>query len=153
MGLPPPIQPTDSKRASDAEHLKLLAIFHYILGALSLCSILFILLHYMLFSTFFNNPDFFPEGEKPPEMPEGFFILIMAFYVLGALFSIVSGGLLIASARFIQKRKNRTFSIIVAGLCCLMFPFGTILGVFTLMKLLSDSVKIAYTESESTGVA
>lgn len=148
MNSPPPVPISAERRVVDAEHLKLLAIFHYILGALSLCSLIFILFHYLMFSAFFNDPDFL---EFPPEIPEEFSLLFTGSYVLGALFAIIGGGLLVASARFIQKRKYRTFSIIIAGLSCLMFPFGTILGVFTLMKLLSESVRVVYAESEGMG--
>jgi hypothetical protein len=43
-----------------------------------------------------------------------------------------------------MKRRGRIFSLIVAGLNCLCFPFGTVLGVFTFVILLRDSVVEVY---------
>jgi hypothetical protein len=51
------------------------------------------------------------------------------------------------SGFFLQARKNRTFSLVVAGLDCLMIPLGTILGAFTLVVLLRQSVAAAYDEA------
>jgi hypothetical protein len=36
------------------------------------------------------------------------------------------------------------FSIVVAGVNCLQIPFGTALGVFTMMVLLRDTVRQSY---------
>jgi hypothetical protein len=38
------------------------------------------------------------------------------------------------AGRFIHRRVNRTFSIVIAGINCLHF-FGTALGIFTLIVL------------------
>ncbi len=45
-----------------------------------------------------------------------------------------------------SARRHRTFSIVIASLSCMSFPFGTILGVFTLIVLVRPSVKILYGE-------
>jgi len=36
------------------------------------------------------------------------------------------------------------FSLIIAGINCVQFPFGTVLGVFTFVVLLRDSVRELY---------
>jgi hypothetical protein len=36
------------------------------------------------------------------------------------------------------------FSLVIAGLNCIQIPFGTALGVFTIIVLLRDSVREAY---------
>jgi hypothetical protein len=43
-------------------------------------------------------------------------------------------------ARNIKRRKSRTFCLVVAGLSCLEFPYGTFLGVVTFIVLGRDSV-------------
>jgi hypothetical protein len=53
------------------------------------------------------------------------------------------------SGRFIQRRVNRTFSIVVSGFLCLFFPFGTILGIFTLIVLTRESVIRLYAEAKA----
>jgi hypothetical protein len=45
------------------------------------------------------------------------------------------------SGRSIQKRRRYTFCLIMAGVECLFMPVGTVLGVFTIIVLLRDSVK------------
>jgi hypothetical protein len=47
----------------------------------------------------------------------------------------------IAAARLLQRRHGYRFIFAVACLECLGFPFGTVLGVFTLVVLLRPSVK------------
>ena len=48
------------------------------------------------------------------------------------------------SGRKIRQRKHRMFSVVVAGIECAFMPFGTVLGVFTLMALTKPSAKEAY---------
>lgn len=55
-----------------------------------------------------------------------------------------TGALVIVSGRSIKRRRRRVFSLIVAGLSCLFFPFGTALGVFTFIVLLRPSVERLY---------
>ena len=44
------------------------------------------------------------------------------------------------SGLFLRKQTHRTFSLVVAGLDCLLIPWGTVLGVFTIVVLTRDSV-------------
>ncbi len=73
---------------------------------------------------------------------------MMAIFII---FYIVMGVIICAfaianfmSARFIKKRKNKTFSFVVAALNCIQMPFGTVLGVFTIIVLMRPSVKSGY---------
>lgn len=50
----------------------------------------------------------------------------------------------IMSGKYISQRKKWTASVIVASVQCVCFPFGTVLGVFTLVVLLRPSVKQLY---------
>jgi hypothetical protein len=47
-----------------------------------------------------------------------------------------------------QQRKRRVFSIVVAALLCTNFPFGTILGVLTIIVLCRQSVMEAYSANQ-----
>ncbi|HEV8293124.1 MAG TPA: hypothetical protein VGP94_14410, partial [Tepidisphaeraceae bacterium] len=49
-----------------------------------------------------------------------------------------------ASGFFIHTRRSRIFSMIIAAILCLMFPIGTILGLFTLPVLARGSVGTLY---------
>jgi hypothetical protein len=44
------------------------------------------------------------------------------------------------AARYIKQRKSRTFCMVIAGLSCLEFPYGTAIGVLTLIVLGRKSV-------------
>ena len=81
-----------------------------------------------------NTEEFFSEFGS-------FFII---FYVIVAVFLIAYIILNFLAARSVGQRKGRTFSIVVAGLNCLSFPFGTALGVFALVVLCRQSVTNTY---------
>ena len=61
----------------------------------------------------------------------GFFVL------LGWAFAMA----IITAGRKLRHRKSRTYCLVVGALECVMMPFGTILGVFTIIVLMRDSVK------------
>jgi len=50
----------------------------------------------------------------------------------------------VLSGFFLLKKRNRGFSLIIGGLNCLQIPFGTALGVFTIIVLSRDSVRQMY---------
>jgi hypothetical protein len=60
------------------------------------------------------------------------------------LFGWTLAALLVAAGRSIARRKRHLFCLIVAGMACLMMPFGTVLGVFTLITLNRPSVKAKF---------
>lgn len=63
-------------------------------------------------------------------------------FVLTALANAASGWL-------IRRRRARMFSLVVAALNCMGFPFATTLGVFTFVVLLRDSVVELYAAAAS----
>jgi len=72
-------------------------------------------------------------------------------YVLGGFWLIASGILNVMSGVFIRAGKHRTFSIVVGAINCLHLPLGTILGVFTIIVLMRDSVRELYAASDIRG--
>lgn len=141
MELPPPL-PGDTRNA-DAEHLQLLSIFHFVGAGLALLGLLFLIAHYSMFNLFFANPKMW-ENQKQGPSPEAFFAVFKWFYLIFAIWFIACGAMNVASGLWIRTRKRRTFSMIVAGFNCMHFPLGTVLGVFTLIVLMRDSVRKLY---------
>jgi hypothetical protein len=55
-----------------------------------------------------------------------------------------SGVLNVISGLCLRARKYRAFSLVVACVNCLHIPLGTVLGVFTIVVLVRDSVRELY---------
>jgi hypothetical protein len=143
MTGPPPVLASDQPARRDAEHLKLLSIFHFILAALGLFGIAFLAIHFAFMRSIFMNPEMW-KNEKGGPPPEIFFNLMMWGYGF-ILVVILTGGVVnLLSGLFIRKRRHRMFSIIIGGLNCLQVPIGTLLGVFTILILSRDSVRKIY---------
>jgi len=64
-----------------------------------------------------------------------------AIFLFGMLLNVLS-------AVFLWQRRRRVFSFVVGGLNCLQIPFGTALGVFTIIVLSRDSVRELYSGNQ-----
>jgi len=91
-----------------------------------------------------NNPEMWKNQKGGVQPPEQFFALFKWFYLVFGILLVTAGIGNLLSSLFLRKKKNRTFSLIVAGINCVQFPFGTGLGVFTFVVLLRDSVRELY---------
>src|SRR4029077_11975083 len=80
---------------------------------------------------------------KPGEdMPPEFLGLIIA--VLGSLLFLIGIAMAICiliAGRSLALRKRYSFVLVMACIECLFVPFGTILGVFTIVVLSRESVR------------
>jgi hypothetical protein len=146
MNTPPSLAPLPrDQRKIDADHLNLLAIFHFVGAGLAILGILFLLAHYAMMHAVFTNPKFFENQKQPmPVPPERIFAMMKWFYLFGAVWFVSSGILNLISGLCLRARKGRTFSLVVAGINCLHIPLGTVLGVFTIVVLVRDSVREVY---------
>ena len=133
------------QRKIDADHLNLLAIFHFVGAGLALLGIAFLVTHYAFMHAMFTNPKFFENQKQPmPVPPEQIFAMLKWIYLAGAVWFVASGILNLISGLCLRGRKGRTFSLVVAGINCLHIPLGTVLGVFTIIVLIRDSVRELY---------
>jgi hypothetical protein len=124
----------------DEEHLRLLSIFHYIAGGFLAFFGCFAIIYIVLGAVIATGK--LPTNGQPPPTAIGF--LFIAIGVFGILFAWGLAICLFLSGRYMAKRRHLTFSIVVAAISCLQIPFGTILGVFTLIVLSRPSVKAMY---------
>jgi len=131
------------QRKTDAEHLKLLAVFHFVVAGLALLGIGFLLLHYMVMSSVMSNPRVW-EGQKSGPSPQEFFRVMKWFYVVLSALLVFGSAANLLSGLWIRARRNRMFSMVVGGINCIQIPFGTVLGIFTLAVLMRDSVRELY---------
>ena len=136
---PPIIGGSDSN--TDAEHLRLLSIFHYVFGGFQIAISSIFIVHFVFGLMMLTNPQMF--GHNPPPSWLGLLITVIGVGVL--LLGWALGICAIYSGRCIARRQRRMFSLVVAAINCASFPFGTALGVFTIIVLMRDSVKQLFT--------
>ncbi|MEK6771537.1 MAG: hypothetical protein AABY62_07870 [Pseudomonadota bacterium] len=138
------MEPT--RRILDEEHLRLLALFHYISGGLTILFSCVFIIHLTFLGLLMSSPNLL--GPVPSQGPDPQSVLSVIFTIFAVLIALGIGyGIAqIISGRFLARRRHRTFSLIVAIPNLLLIPYGTLLGVFTLMVLGRESVKNLYTE-------
>ena len=136
--------PPQLTRAKDEEHLRLLAIFHYVVAGIGALFASFPLIHVAVGIMMLVNPGAMGAGKGAGAAPVGFgylFIAVGAFFVLlgwsAAVCTFISG-------RYLARRRKRMFSFVVACLLCAFAPFGTVLGIFTIIVLSKESVQRLY---------
>ncbi|MFB0552933.1 MAG: hypothetical protein ACETWQ_06410 [Phycisphaerae bacterium] len=117
----------------DEQYLKLLSVFHYVVGGLAACFACIPIIHLsigiaMLVGAIDDAPEF-----------------LGALLVLIAMFTMLIGWTLavciIIAGRCLAKRKRYMFCLVMAAISCVFMPFGTVLGVFTIIVLMRPSVK------------
>lgn len=130
----------------DEQHLNLLSTFHYVLGGLAGVFGLFPIIYVVMGVFFIVAPeDVWSKGEPPPPLFGWMFV------VMGSVAMLIGwtlAGLLIAAGRFLARRRRYTFCFMVAAVACIWVPFGTVLGVFTLVVLSRESVKQLFNGAE-----
>lgn len=128
----------------DTEHLRLLSLFHYISGALTILFSSMFILHLGFMAVMFSMAPAQKDGTMLP------FAFMGVFFGLIILAGIALGIAEILSGRSIARRQKRMLSMIIAGPGVLMMPFGTILSVMTWVVLSRASVRALYGEPAAT---
>lgn len=128
---------------ADANHLKILSIGYYVYaGITALMS--FIAVIYMVMGWALMSGKI-PSGPSPSTtMPNENEMVGGLFLSLGSIFFVIIIAMAILCflvARYISARKHPVFCMVIAAICCLNIPLGTIIGVFTFVVLGRPSVK------------
>ncbi|WP_193214490.1 hypothetical protein [Luteolibacter marinus] len=132
----------------DAEHLKLLSIFHYVMTGLCALGGFFPGIYIFMGGLIVSGAMDPAKGSPPPPGIGWLFVAI------GAGLMLLIWGFAVAqflAARWIGERKNRVFCFVIAGLNCALFPLGTALGVFTILVLQRASVAALFDRPDSGG--
>jgi len=125
----------------DEEHLRLLSIFHYVLGALAVFWGCIPIVHLVIGLVFLVGGASSGQQGFPEALFGAFFMLIGGFIMC---LEWVHAALLLVAGRSLAQRRRRLFCIVVACVNCLFVPMGTILGVFSLIVLVRPSVKALF---------
>ena len=123
---------------TDAQHLQLLSIFHYVVAgfiALIFCIPIF----HMAIGIAMIAGGLDNGAAEPPPMALGWFLVLFAGAFILAGWSLAA--CVVAAGRFLAQRRRYVFCLVTAAILCMIMPFGTVLGVFTIVVLVRPSVK------------
>jgi hypothetical protein len=142
----------------DRQFLNLLVIFHFVLAGIAffmgLCPLIFLGMGIWMVSGAFPTgpapptyPGAPPGPQQPPPLQLAGWIMIGEY---GFLFVAVYGAGILACVvgYFLKRRRRWLFCIVGSGIQCLFFPFGTVLGVFTIIVLARESVRYIFEHGE-----
>ena len=126
---------------TDQRHLELLSIFHYIVGGVMALFACIPLIHFSIGLVLISGAIGNNNGSTPPQW-FGIIFAIMggAFFIIGEAIA----ALVIYSGSQLKKRTKYMFSFVLACIMCMFMPFGTVLGIFTIIVLSRESVKKMY---------
>ena len=164
--MSPAVAPEVEEQIIARERLRLLALGYYIKGAMGAVFISFLLFHFVFFSGFRSclnrlgirrrtgddrrvtfgapSPSPRPVNQGPPVIMFRIFAAVIGVIILlGWTF----GALTIYAGRCIQKRNHRVFIFVMAGLNCVLIPWGTLLGIATFIVMQSPAGQEAFRNS------
>jgi hypothetical protein len=143
-------QTPSSPKTQDEEHLWLLSIFHYVVGGMAALVACIPLIHLAAGIFFIVASDKWQGHGQPPPAFVGWLFVVIAgmFILLGWTFA----ALVVLNGRFLARRRNYTFCLVMGAIECLFMPFGTMLSVFTLLVLLRPSVKEMFAASRASSL-
>jgi hypothetical protein len=125
----------------DEQYLSLLSVFHYVVGGLVAFFACIPFIHLILGIAMLVGA--FNDG--PPSVVGLIFVLTaMLFITAGWTLAIC----IVIAGRCLAKRKHYMFCLVIAAISCTFMPFGTVLGVFTIIVLMRPSVKELFTASK-----
>ncbi|MCW1923936.1 hypothetical protein OKA05_15320 [Luteolibacter arcticus] len=137
-----PGPPPHPQAIQDAEHLKLLAIFHYVVGGMTMLFGSFPILHVIMGIMMLNGKFATGSPTSPGAGMGNEFGWV--FIGMGSMFILIFwtfAVLLIYAGRCLSARRKHTYCFVMACLSCVHFPLGTALGVFTILVLQRPSVQ------------
>lgn len=137
----------------DVQHLSILSVFHYVCGGIVALCACFPVVHLFIGLTMLFAPETFqdPSGKgMPPGVAPIFGILFTVIPLLVIALGWAMAICLVVAGRFLKQRRNYMFCLVIAGVSCVFFPFGTLLGVFTIVVLMRPSVKQLFGVADGT---
>ncbi len=126
-------------KREDEDQLRLLSIFHYVVAGFAALFSCLPIFHIVIGLMLVFAPGKLDGGNSaPPAIFGWLFACVGAALVLaGWSFAV----LVFLAGRFLAKQTRYTFCLAMAGVQCMFVPFGTVLGIFTIIVLMRESVK------------
>ena len=117
----------------DEKHLNLLSTFHYVASGLTALFSCIFIVHLVMGVAVLSGAI-----KGPPGFVAVIFVIFSLVAILGGWTLAV---LMLLAGQRLKRRVSRTFCLVVGALECTLMPFGTVLGIFTIIILMRDSVK------------
>lgn len=125
----------------NADHLRLLSIFHYVVAAFAALFALFPVIHLAIGIAILTGRFAGGGSDDGALWVGGFFVAFASVWILAGLAFAVC---VFLAARNLAKRTRYLYCLVIAGLECMFVPFGTVLGVLTLVVLTKEPVKAMF---------
>jgi hypothetical protein len=132
----------------DRNHLQLLTVFHYVVGGLTALVFLFPLLHLAMGLGLATGA--FGETDPQARLIGCLLAAVAGMFILAGL---TLAACIVAAGRCLARRRRYMFCLVVAGVSCGLMPFGTVLGVFTILVLQRQSVRALFGVGDPVGSA
>lgn len=131
--------------SSSDSQLDALGVIHYVLAGFVALFGLMPLIHVAMgLGMVSGHFPFGPPGHARPEFPPmfgWFFVVFGGVFILAAQAMAVT---LAVAGTYLRQRRRWLFCVVVDAIACSMFPFGTALGVVTLVVLSEPEMKARF---------
>lgn len=122
----------------DLQHIKLLSVFYYVVAGLLALFSCFALIYLVMGVAFLAAPPPSGGGPPPPAAVGWIFIVLsLGALLIGWTWAVC----LMFAGWYLSQCKHYMYCLVMGCTACLFNPFGTILGVFTIILLIRPSVK------------
>jgi len=146
------------------EHIRLLAIFHYVVGGIGYLFSMIPCIHLAIGIFFLVSPEEMFQTPPPvtpavesdpgavseeaivpvpvPDFPAKLFGLLFTIIPsIVILCGIVVSTLIVIAGKRLAAYRSHTYCLVIAGVECLFMPFGTVLGIFTILTLIKPEAR------------
>jgi hypothetical protein len=128
----------------DVRYLDLLSVFHYVVagvaGLIACIPIVHLVIGILLVVGTIPDPQ-----PAAPIVGWIFIVIPGVMILLGWTFAICMA----MAGRFLARREHYTFCLVMSGVECIFVPFGTVLGILTLIVLTKPEVKLRFAANPS----
>jgi MFS family permease len=130
----------------DEEHLRLLKLCYYVLASMtavySFFSMIFLVFGSVILSTII------PKEQAGSQMdPRAFGLLFLGIAIAAVAAGFGSAIAAFLTAHNLRDHRRRTFCIVIAACTCIYIPWGTIIGICTIMVLNRPAVRTLFDET------
>lgn len=121
------------------KQLKVVGVLFMALSTLCFLGLLFIPIHYMMMQSVMNID--FPHQGGAPDPREMFTKMqtpIFVMYGIMGVMMLIFGGVTLTTGINLYRKTHRTFCIVGSAFICIWVPFGTALGIWSLILLFDN---------------